>query len=246
MLLPGTCCYWKSNFGDVIPLLEKKFRVAVISYSGFDETQDSKFVSMIDETILIEDYIRKNYNGNIEAAYGCSLGGSFVLLLVQRKNIHINKAIIGSSDMDQATKFVAKLETEIVVPVLCKIAIDGELPEFMRKRLEKSDEKQKEYSQKLLNKLFSLSGGGMKFFNRESIYNQFYSDLVTKIENNIQVKNTEIIIFYAKKMGKKYLSRYKQHFADPIIYEDDLQHEELLCCYPQKWSKRIENICFNS
>lgn len=39
MLLPGTCCYWKTNFGEVIPLLQKKFRVCVASYAGFDETE---------------------------------------------------------------------------------------------------------------------------------------------------------------------------------------------------------------
>ena len=30
VLLPGTC-YWKTNFGEVIPLLQEKFRVCVVS-----------------------------------------------------------------------------------------------------------------------------------------------------------------------------------------------------------------------
>lgn len=38
MLLPRTC-YWKTNFGEVIPLLQEKFRVYVISYDGFDDTE---------------------------------------------------------------------------------------------------------------------------------------------------------------------------------------------------------------
>ena len=38
MLFPGTCC-WKTNFGEVIPLLQEKFRVYVVSYDGFDETE---------------------------------------------------------------------------------------------------------------------------------------------------------------------------------------------------------------
>lgn len=25
LLLPGTCCHWKSNFGQVIPLLQRDF-----------------------------------------------------------------------------------------------------------------------------------------------------------------------------------------------------------------------------
>ena len=38
LLLPGTCCHWKGNFGHVIPLLERDFRVLCVSYDGFDET----------------------------------------------------------------------------------------------------------------------------------------------------------------------------------------------------------------
>lgn len=36
--LPGTCCHWKANFVEVIPLLEQDFRVVCVSYDGFDET----------------------------------------------------------------------------------------------------------------------------------------------------------------------------------------------------------------
>lgn len=32
MLFPGTCCYWKTNFGHVLPNLQKFFYTAVVSY----------------------------------------------------------------------------------------------------------------------------------------------------------------------------------------------------------------------
>ena len=41
LLLPGTCCHWKRNFGHVIPLLQEHFYVLCASYDGFDETEDS-------------------------------------------------------------------------------------------------------------------------------------------------------------------------------------------------------------
>ena len=81
LLLPGTCCHWKSNFGHVIPLLEKDFRVLCVSYDGFDETERTEFPTMAEEAGKIEDYIRAHCGGHIRAAYGCSLGGSFVWLL---------------------------------------------------------------------------------------------------------------------------------------------------------------------
>ena len=91
LLLPGTCCHWKRNFGHVIPLLQEHFYVLCASYDGFDETEDSTFPNMLIETAKLESYIQKNLGGQLFAAYGCSLGGSFVGLMVQRKKIHIRQ-----------------------------------------------------------------------------------------------------------------------------------------------------------
>lgn len=85
MLFPGTCCYWKNNFGHVIEGLKEYFYVAIVSYSGFDETEHSTFISELDETKKIEQYIQEYFNGHIFAVYGCSLGGSFVSLLLSRE-----------------------------------------------------------------------------------------------------------------------------------------------------------------
>ena len=53
---------------------------------------------------------------------------------------------------------------------------------------------------------------------------------------------TEIHIFYALKMGEKYSTRYERHFAHPVIHEQDLQHEELLACYPEQWAVLVKSI----
>ena len=42
LLLPGTCCHWRSNFGAVLPLLTDSFRVLCVSYDGFDETEQTE------------------------------------------------------------------------------------------------------------------------------------------------------------------------------------------------------------
>ena len=70
------------------------------------------------ETEKIETYIKETFGGEIYAAYGCSLGGSFVSLLAGRKHIHMDYAIIGLSDMDQAPKWLAKLETALMIPLM--------------------------------------------------------------------------------------------------------------------------------
>ena len=71
LLLPGTCCHWKGNFGHVIPLLSDEYRVLCVSYDGFDETERTEFPTMLEETAKIEDYLKANCVGHIRAAYGC-------------------------------------------------------------------------------------------------------------------------------------------------------------------------------
>ncbi len=213
LLLPGTCCHWKGNFGHVIPLLETDFRVLCVSYDGFDETERTAFPTMTEEAEKIEDYIQKHCGGHIRAAYGCSLGGSFVGLLAARKHIHMDYGILGSSDLDQASKFAAKLQTNLLLPLIYPLIRDGQFKSrFLQKQMEKRCK------------------------------NQFYSDLITPLPDKIDVPGTEIHIFYALKMGEKYRIRYKRHFAHPVIHAQNLQHEELLACYPEQWAALVREI----
>lgn len=43
LLLPGTCCHWKSNFGQVIPLLQRDFRVLCVSYDALTKQKVPNF-----------------------------------------------------------------------------------------------------------------------------------------------------------------------------------------------------------
>ena len=138
LLLPGTCCHWKSNFGAVIPLLADSFRVLCVSYDGFDETEQTEFPTMLEETEKIEAYLKTHCSGRIRAAYGCSLGGSFVGLLAARQNIHMDFGILGSSDLDQASPLAASLQTDFLLPLIYPVVRDGKFKaKFLQKRLDK-------------------------------------------------------------------------------------------------------------
>lgn len=108
LLLPGTCSHWKNNFGHVIKLLQYTFLVVCVSYDGFDETEQVVFPDMITETEKIESYLSKRFAGKIHAAYGCSMGGSFVGHLLQRKRIQMEHGILGSSDLGQKDGYVSQ------------------------------------------------------------------------------------------------------------------------------------------
>lgn len=242
LLLPGTCCHWQANFSGVIPLLEKDFHVVCVSYDGFDETEDSLFPDMTTEAEKIEAFLMTRYGGSIHAAYGCSLGGSMVSLLVQRRAVHIRHAILGSSDMDQAGPVVAALQSALVSRILHKMLKTGRLPGFMQRKLDRLPQEEREYYDRMLQ-LFGIAGGKMAFVSRRSIRNQFYSDLVTRIDEDLAVPGTQIHCFFAAEMGEKYLERYRAHFREPDIRRHELQHEELLMCYPEQWADEVFQCC---
>lgn len=135
MLLPGTFCHWKRNFEKVIPLLADTFRVLCVSYNGFDETEHTEFPTMTQEVEKIEHYIKEYCGGQLRAAYGCSLGGSFVGLLAARQNIHMDYGIpvenirgrlllIGAEDdvLWDTAKYIRRMEKRLAEkPHECKV-----------------------------------------------------------------------------------------------------------------------------
>jgi hypothetical protein len=242
LLLPGTCCTYKRNFGTVIPLLMEHFYVVCASYGGFDETEDSIFIDMEHTLKEIEDYIKQNFQGAIFAAYGCSMGGSLVSLLVERENVHINHAILGSSDMDQSGPLAARLQGKIVSSMIYKIFQTGKLPGILQRRWDKKSLGQDPYYVQMF-KMFGLGSTDLRYVKKQSIYNQFTSDLITPVGMQIDVAGTQIHIFYATKMGEKYEERYRAHFKHPDIRYHDYQHEELLVCYPKEWASQVCSCC---
>lgn len=179
-----------------------------VSYDGFDETEDTIFPDMLTETERIEAYIREYHGGQICAAYGCSLGGSFVGLLVQRRNIHIDHAILGSADLDQDPVWKARLKCAVAIPHLYNIIHTGAYPKVPQGLMER---KRTPYRDKFMA-MFGIGKGGLPFMKRESVYNQFYSDLITPLDEKISVPGTTVHCFYAARMGEEYLRRYQKHF----------------------------------
>lgn len=243
MLFPGTMCYWKGNFDLVIEKLSKKFLVSVVAYTGFDDTDTESYTTVEEELEKIERFVNENYNGRICAAYGCSLGGTFVAHLTARHNIHMQYGIIGSSDMDQAGKWKANFMAGLMLKVTYNFIHTGKYKsKLMQKRFQQQMDDPDPY-----NRAFVAMTGrdkyDMSFITKESLKNQFQSDLITPLPEQIDNGETQIHVFYAKKMGEKYLERYKKYFKNPVIHEQDMRHEEFLGVYPDDWCALVEKIC---
>ena len=229
MLLPGTCMNYQVNFKTVLYTLAEKYHLICVNYDGFDGSDDV-FPDMITVTEKIEQYIQDNYGGRIDGALGSSLGGSFVGQLIQRENVHLDHGIFGSSDLDQSGQFSAKLQAKLVTPLLTSFT--------------KGEKKKRKTIEKMM-KIFDMDEkSATEFvdcfsnFKVESIKNEYYTDLITYLNNDIHVEGTTAHFIYAKKMGEKYKKRYLKYFRDPDIREFDMQHEQWIFGGP-KYSEPV-------
>lgn len=234
MLLPGTACKWQFNFKYVLDELAQRYHIIAVNYDGFEGDNTKIFPDMLTVTEKIEDYIQQNHGGKVDGAYGSSLGGSFVGLLVQRKRIHIDHAFIGSSDLDQGGKIVAGLLTMIVGPMFSGACKSEKKREKLKAKLQKKGavgdgDKSLEFANDFID--------NMQTIHPKTITRQFYSDYITPLEDGISVDGTTVHIIYAKQMGEKYYRRYIQHFQNPDIHEFDMKHEVWL--YDDKWHQPV-------
>ena len=150
---------------------------------------------------------------------------------------------IGSSDLDQAGKVKAGIMTALMVKVTYNFIHTGKYrSKFMQKRFKKQMEDPNPYNRAFVA-MTCIDRYDMSFITKESLKNQFKSDLITPLPEQIDNGETQIHVFYAKKMGEKYLERYKKYFKSPIIHEQDMRHEELLGVYPEKWCALVKKIC---
>ena len=83
------------------------------------------------------------------------------------------------------------------------------------------------------------SGMDFSFISKESMKNQFCTDLYTKVGEHIQVPGTTIHVFYAKKWGQNTSSVTRSILPTRISVEYDLQHEELLLD-ADRW---VQEVC---
>ena len=235
LLLPGTACTWEINFHPVIDRLAAQYHLICVNYDGFDAEKATRpFTDMLTVTGKIEDYILKNHGGRVDGAYGSSLGGSFVGLLIQRGRIHIDHGFIGSSDLDQGSPIVARIMTWIVGRWIADAA---------------KNEKKKKKLKEMLVKNFGMDmdpetnafmdgfAGSMVALHPKTVAREFYSDYVTPLEDDIHVDGTTVHIIYALKMGEKYEKRYLRHFRDPDIIRFDMQHEAWI--FQSQWTRPI-------
>ncbi|MDS0524334.1 alpha/beta hydrolase [Clostridium sp. SHJSY1] len=234
-LIHGTASHWKLSFGQVINGLSDEYHVVCVALDGHDERDNTEMISIMNEVEKIESHIQKIYASSIYAIYGSSLGGSIVAKLLERGNIDIYNAITGSTDFDFSTGLKAIILSKAITRILYNNFISGEIKGVFK--LFVTSEEKKKYL-KILDKVI------YKDITYETLYKEYYTDLIMPIRENILLEKTKIYcVFGTEEDSNKLINRYKTYLPTAkIIGLSGLNHEELLFRHPEEWVNMIKSL----
>lgn len=98
MLIPGLGVSYEI-FIPLINLLENDFQIIAVEVDGFVLGKHTQFTSVDDQAVQIINYIKENYDGRLDCAYGLSLGGKILSRILERDEIVVNHAILDAAPL---------------------------------------------------------------------------------------------------------------------------------------------------
>ena len=98
LLIPGLGVSYEI-FLPLIQLTEDKFRIIAAEVDGFTLGKHTRFTSVDDQAAQVIDYVKSNYNGHLDCAYGLSLGGKILSRILERNEIVVDHAILDAAPL---------------------------------------------------------------------------------------------------------------------------------------------------
>ena len=98
MLIPGLGVSYEI-FIPLINLLENDFQIIAVEVDGFVLGKHTQFTSVDDQAVQIINYVKENYDGCLDCAYGLSLGGKILSRILERDEIVVNHAILDAAPL---------------------------------------------------------------------------------------------------------------------------------------------------
>ncbi|MBO7320633.1 MAG: hypothetical protein J6U80_01740, partial [Bacteroidales bacterium] len=93
MLIPGLGVSYEI-FLPLIGMMEKRFYIIAVQVDGFTLGRHTEFTSIDDQVRQVSEYIKKNYGGHLDIAYGLSLGGKILSRILEAEEVTIKHAIL--------------------------------------------------------------------------------------------------------------------------------------------------------
>ncbi len=212
----GMCQKWESVY-DILKPLENDFKLIIPAMDGFYDGSLSEFTSFSDQARQIEEYVNKNYNGQIDGIYGISQGGLMVIEILSRGNISINKAVTDGVYVAHHGKLAGRM----VYRLLRFYKKNNRPPKVMDIMVKLMGLDPKDAYEMFDFVYWSAS--------LESIRKNVYENYTYHVDSNLANTNTMVYLLcgskepYAKK-SHKILKRYLKNYDEKIV--KDLGHAE--------------------
>ena len=226
MILPRASTCWELQFRYVVDQLAEHFRLICVNYDGCSKGDRFRpFTNFTDQAEKIEEYVKENFDGHLDGAYGSALGAGILTHMLNRGNITVDEAFIGGADFEKGGKIAAAFASQMTVRGLKSARWSGSKRQSLKGMLMRGfgmtwSEEASDYMDDYLDFMMRL--------NRKTIFRQTFSDYVTGLPEDFSVPGTNIHIIYSMKMGMAYENRYLKQFHQPDIRKFNMQHEQWL------------------
>ena len=98
LLIPGLGVSYEI-FLPLVGLLEEKFHVVAVQVDGFTLNSHTEFTSIDDQARQVSKYIKEDFGGQLDIAYGLSLGGKILSRILERNEVVIKHAILDAAPL---------------------------------------------------------------------------------------------------------------------------------------------------
>lgn len=224
-------------FADSVGLLSQDYHVMQIVYDGHGETGED-FISVETTVDEVTDWLQQHGITNLEAAYGCSLGGACLTRLLALDEIPVGQAIIDGGITPYQMPYLLR-RLHLAVDVLSfKLAANN------RKVLEAAFPPER----------FTLPGHDsvkeydaiaayLKTYSDRTIRNIFWSGNNYALPETPAACSTKIAYWYGadEKKDRKYNIRFiRRYFPQIQLCEfPNMAHAELVMIHPEEFYRRI-------
>lgn len=98
MLIPGLGVSYEI-FLPLIGILEDNFHIIAAQVDGFTMGKHTAFTSVDDQAGQVIGYIKEQFDGKIECAYGLSLGGKILSRVLERGEVAIGHSVMDAAPL---------------------------------------------------------------------------------------------------------------------------------------------------
>lgn len=98
LLIPGLGVSYEI-FLPLVDLLKDKFRMIAVQVDGFTLGVQTRFTSIDDQAAQVIAYVKGQYGGHLDCAYGLSLGGKILSRVLERDEVTIDHAFLDAAPL---------------------------------------------------------------------------------------------------------------------------------------------------